>query len=334
MSDKWAENYVTPGAVNPDYQTGYIRRYVEGVVAQAVSLALDAYNTVNSGISTLTGLSLVPVSFDTALFNFTRPADPTLPSFPAAPDFSSLTPPTLADGVDLSMIAGLEDGIEAFVSGNTESASYARIAAAIDAASAAEIQQIGETWAAAGWDSPAGPQALAVLASAEKSAADKRAKLRDAFVDARDKALRIGLEAVRGQNDAITARNRALVDAFGAQAESLRVSYSAYGTAVSANAQIYDASSRWWTSRVGIDLDAAKFSANYGLESIRAQIEQNERLAGLAFEAARAATGAASQVTAGALSAWNVSLSAGESQSFGISVGNGVSVSVNGTEEN
>lgn len=333
MADKWSENYVTPSSVNPDYQINYIRRYAEGVVAQAVALALDAYQTVNAGITTLTGLDIVPVLFDTAIFEFTRPTDPTLPTFPTAPDFTDLTPPTLASAVDLSLIAGLEAGIEAFVAGSAEAASYARIVAALDAAGAAEMQQTAELWAAAGWDAPTGPQALAVLAAGEKLAADKRAKLRDAFVDSRDKALRSGLDAVRYQNEAITASNRALVDTFSAQAEALRTSYTAYGTAVSANAQIYDASARWWTSRVGIDLDAAKFEASYGLESIRAEIEQNERLTGLAFEAARAATGSAAQVTAGALSAWNVSLSAGESQSFGVSVSNGASINLNATEE-
>lgn len=332
MSDKWAENYVTPDAIVPDYQQGYIRRYAEGVVAQAVGMAFDAYDTVKTGITTLSGLDIVPVAFDGATFSFTRPADPTLPSFPTAPDFADLTPPTLADAVDLSFIAGLESGIEAFVAGNTEDASYARIVAALDAAGADEMQQTAERWGAAGWTEPAGPQSLALLATSERVAADKRAKLRDAFVDVRDKALRIGLDAVRGQNEAVAAANRAKVDVFGSQAEALRTSYTAYGTAVSASASVYDATVRWWNASTGIDLEAAKFEANYGLESIKAQIEQNERLTGLAFEAARAATGVGAQVTAGAMSAWNVSLSAGESQSIDVRIGNSAGISVDANQ--
>ena len=65
---------------------------------------------------------------DQLTFGLHRATDPATSRVAAM----SIDAPTLADGVDLSLIAGLEAGIEAFVAGNTEDASYARIVAAID----------------------------------------------------------------------------------------------------------------------------------------------------------------------------------------------------------
>ena len=86
---------VLPESIVPDFSYGITRRFAEGALSQTFSLALDAYNTVKAGISSLNGIDIVPVAFDSAVFDFTRPALPTLPSFPDAPSYSSLVPPTL-----------------------------------------------------------------------------------------------------------------------------------------------------------------------------------------------------------------------------------------------
>ena len=318
---------VLPEDIYPDFDPARGERAVEGYLSQSFALAFDAYDTVKAGISTLNGLDIVPVSFDEAVFDFTRPDLPTLPSFPSAPSYAPLTPPALLDAVDLSYVSGLESGITAFVDGATEDAAYARAMSALDATMLAEQQGVAEMYAASGWDSPSGPQALAVLAVGEKAAAGKRAAVRDIYVDSRVKALQIGLDAVKGKNDSVIAYNTAQTQAFAAQADALKAGFTAYESAVRGISVAYDAQARIWTAGVNVDLEKAKFSASYGLETIKAQIEQNERLTGIAFEAARAATAAASQAVAGGLSSGNFSLSHASGESISVSIGNGSSVS-------
>lgn len=317
---------VLPEDIYPDFDPARGERAVEGYLSQSFALAFDAYDTVKAGISTLNGLDIVPVSFDDAVFDFTRPSLPTLPSFPSAPSYAPLTPPTLLDAVGLSYVSGLESGITAFVDGATEDAAYARAMSALDATMLAEQQGVAEMYAASGWDSPSGPQALAVLAVGEKAAAGKRAAVRDIYVDSRVKALQIGLDAVKGKNDSVIAYNTAQTQAFAAQADALKAGFTAYESAVRGISVAYDAQARIWTAGVNVDLEKAKFSASYGLETIKAQIEQNERLTGIAFEAARAATAAASQAVAGGLSSGNFSLSHASGESISVSIGNSTSV--------
>lgn len=318
---------VLPGTIIQDFDYGGTRRFAEGMMSQVFSLALDSYNTVKAGISTLNGLDIVPVDFNGAVFDFTRPALPTLPAFPAAPSYSPPTPPTLIDPVGLDYIDGLENGIESFVDGRIVDAQLARALSALDATMLAEQQQAGDLWAAAGWTAPAGAQALLVQAATEKAAAGRRAAVRDIYVESREKALRIGLEAVRAKNDSVGAWNSAQTQMFASQVEVLRAGYTAYESAVRGISVAYDAESRIWSSGVNVDLEKAKFNATYALEAIKAQIEQNERLTGLAFEAARAATAVGAQVTAGALSASNVGMSYSEGQTVGINIGNNSNVS-------
>lgn len=318
---------VLPESIVPDFSYGITRRFAEGALSQTFSLALDAYNTVKAGISSLNGIDIVPVAFDSAVFDFTRPALPTLPSFPDAPSYSSLVPPTLETPVGLEYVSGLEQGVADFVDGTIVDAQMARAIAALDAAMLAEQQQAGEAWARAGWAAPVGPQALMILAASEKSAAGKRAAIRDIYVDGREKALRIGLDAVRSKNDSVASFNTSATQIFSAQAESMRVQFTAYESAVRGISVAYDAESRIWKSGVDVDLEKAKFDASYALEAIRAEIEQNTRLTSIALEAARAATSVGAQVTAGALSAGNFSITYGESQTVGVNIQNGSSVS-------
>ena len=317
--------------------TGLIEDTVTSHMSELWAASEATRTTAISYINAITGLEFdvpllgTPITFASAVAGyapFTPPSAPVLPTFPNAPDTTPPSAPTLAVGVDLSLIAGLEAGIEAFVSGKTEAASYARIGAALDAAAAAEIQQIGETWAAAGWDAPSGPQTLAVLAAAEKSAADKRAKLRDAFVDSRDKALRIGLDAVRSQNDAITAGNRALVDAFDVSARAARFAIDVFDTQTRALSTVYDAGARIFTARLGaesarVEADARLFDIDVRNAdsqnsarlrdreiSINATLRANDQ----ALEAGKAAGEISARIASGLAAGVNVS--AGMSSNF------------------
>lgn len=271
------------GLCGSNASTGLIEDTVTSHLSELWQASEQTRTTAIEYVDRITGLSFdvpvlgTPITFASAVAGYTpfeRPDTPAMPDFGSAPVVSLPGAPTLADGVDLSLIAGLEAGIEAFVAGNTEDASYARIVAAIDAAGAAEMQQTADLWAAAGWSEPSGPQALALLAAGERLAADKRAKLRDAFVDARDKALRIGIDAVRGQNDAIATRNRALSDNYDVTVRGARYALDTFDTTVRAKATAYDASAR-------------VFSALLGAESAR--VEADARLFGLDIENAKSA---------------------------------------------
>lgn len=328
--------------------SGLVEGKISATMADLFAAAKVANTQTVSFIDDMLGIEIdvptlvSPITFASAVAGyapFVLPDTPAMPVFGDAPVVTMPDTPTLADGVDLDYIDGLSGAVTDYVAGAPEADIYAHLRAAQDRLTAADVQAAGERMAAAGWAAPAGVGVTMIRQATERGAASVRDAMRAAWAETRGRAIEAGLSAVRGQNEAITARNAATSNNFDVAVRGGRYALDVFETTVRAKSQAFDASARVFTALLGaqsarveadsrlfaLDIENARSMNDARLRDREISINATLRADQLRQSGAQSAAEIMSRIASGAMSGMHVSAS----MSSGVSASDSTSCSTN-----